>query len=35
VKNHDKNGLVLLHPRSGRAHITSAGMAERRLLTPA
>jgi hypothetical protein len=38
VRNLDKKGLVLLHPRSGRAHITSSGMADveqRRLLTPA
>lgn len=38
VNNLDKKGLVLRHPKSGRAHITSAGLADverRRLLTPA
>lgn len=37
VNNLDKKGLVLRHPESGRAHITSAGLANverRRLLTP-
>lgn len=37
VKNLDKKGLVLLHPSSGKAHITSSGMADvetRHLLSP-
>lgn len=38
VKTLDEKGLVLLHPDTGRAHITSMGMAEvekRHLLKPA
>jgi hypothetical protein len=38
VKRLDVKGLVLLHPKSGKAHITSKGMAEveaRKLLQPA
>ncbi len=38
IKRQDDKGLVLLHPDTGRAHITTNGMAEvekRRLLHPA
>jgi hypothetical protein len=38
VRRLDEKGLVLLHPKSGKAHITSKGMADveaRKLLRPA
>jgi hypothetical protein len=37
VRSLDEKGLTLLHPETGRAHITSAGMEDverRRVLVP-